>query len=170
MMKIEKYFDESYQYVDLWAAGFVKAYSKDADGEAYSRQKNRLVEALSERFDVINRLRRAIGLKDMTVDQTYDYYVNNLPEYDERQGTIDLYSFDRKTEALAGKEQNFLSNQNAEAYLHIMGAPDYMIENSRVIQERLNHINRLLQQGGYNKISPQKTHEILTELLMAQDI
>lgn len=166
MIRQEKYFDEVYEYVDLWAGGFVKAYSATAEGELYLRQKNRVVEALVERFDTINRLRKAIGLDAMSVEETYDYYVNNLPDYDDRKKVIDLYTYDTKTRDLGEKEGDFKKNQNALAFLHVMGAPEEYIENSHVVQQRLDHINRLLVGSGYNKISPQKTEEILTQLIM----
>ncbi len=170
MITTEKYFDELFEYVDLWSAGFVKAYSANVEGELFLRQKNRVTEALLERFDVINRLRKAIGLDEMNVEESYDYYVNNLPDYDERKKVIELYTYDKRTRELAEKESEFKKNQNATAFLYVMGAPDFLIDNSHVVQDRLDNINRLLVQGGYNKITPQKTEEILTKLLMTQDM
>lgn len=170
MISTEKYFDELFEYVDLWSAGFVKAYSSNSEGELFTRQKSRVTEALLDRFEVVNKLRKAIGLDEMTVEESYDYYVNNLPEYDERKKVIDLYTYDKKTHELATKEDEFSQKQNAVAFLHVMGAPDFLIENSHVVQDRLDNINRLLVQGGYNKITPQKTEEILTKLLMTQDM
>jgi hypothetical protein len=166
MLTPEKYFDEVYEYVDLWASGFIKAYAPNTEGEIFLRQKARLVEALISRFDVINRLRKVIGLDAMSVEDTYDYYVNNLPEYHEKKKVIDLYNYDLRTRELAEKEEMFQLNPNASAYLHVMGAPDEFIENSHIVQERLDHINRLLVEGGYSKISPHKTEEVLTKLLM----
>lgn len=170
MITTEKYFDDLFEYVDLWSAGFVKAYSSNSEGELFLRQKNRVTEALINRFDVVNHLRKAIGLDEMTVDETYDYYVNNLPEYDDRKKVIDLYNYDLKTRELSEKENELSNKKNATAFLYAMGAPDYMIERSDIVQQRLDHINRLLVQGGYDKISPHKTQEILTKLLMTQDM
>ncbi len=169
MLRPERYFDELYEYVDLWAAGFVKAYSPDIGSETYARQQSRLVEALIERFDVVNRLRRAIGLKEMGTEGCYDYYVNNLPEYDDTRKVIDLYTFDRRTRELAEMEEGFRRNPDANAYLHVMGAPDMIIDNSYVVQQRLDHINRLLVESGNARISPHKTEEILTTLLTSSN-
>jgi hypothetical protein len=169
MLRPEKYFDQSYEYVDLWASGFVKAHAPNSDGEVFTRQKQRVVEALMERFDVINKLRHAIGLEEMSVEDTYDYYVNNMPEYDEKKNVIDLYNYDLRTRELSEKEESFSRSANAQAYLLVMGAPDVFIDNSQVVQERLDHINRLLLEGGYKKISPQKTEEILEKLLVTSN-
>jgi hypothetical protein len=166
MIKIEKYFEELYEYVELWASGYVKAYSPEAQGEFFTRIKNRLIEALIDRFDVINRLRVAIGLDVMSVDDVYNYYINNMPDYDENRKVVDLYNYDQKTRDLASKEQAFSKCANAQAYLLVMGAPDIIIDNSDIIQTRLDHVNRLMLEGGFEKITPQKTEEIIEELFM----
>jgi hypothetical protein len=168
MLRPEKYFDESYEYIDLWASGYVKAYAPHTEGDIYLRQKGRLVEALMNRFDAINSLRKAVGLDEMTVEETYDYYVNNIPDYNDKKKVIDLYSYDLKTRELSEKEESFKQNACAKAYLYIMGAPDEFIANSHIVQDRLDQINRLLVEGGHNKITPRKTEEILTKLLMTE--
>ncbi len=166
MITPDRYFDDLYEYVDLWACGYVKAYTPNSQGEIFLRQKNRFVEAMLDRFEVINKLRKAIGLEEMSAEDCYDYYVNNMPDYDEKRAVIDLYNYDLITKELADKEDAFNKNPNAQAYLLVMGAPDVFIENSDVMQTRLDHINRLLVEGGYNKITPQKTEEILTKLIV----
>ncbi len=168
MLSPEKYFDDTYEYVDLWVGGFIKAYQPNSEGEIFSRLKNRVVEALMNRFEVINKLRKSIGLEEMDIEHSYDYYVNNLPEYNDRKNVVDLYTYDVKTRELSEKEEHFHKNPDAQAHLCVMGAPDILIENSRVLQERLDHINRLLVAGGYEKITPRKTEEILSALLMEQ--
>ena len=169
MLKVEKYFDDVYEYADLWSAGLIKAYLPHSEGEIFLRLKVRLVEALMDRFEVVNTLRKSIGLDAMNIEDAYDYYVNNIPEFDEKKKVFDLYSFDLKTRELSEKEEAFAINPNAVAYLHVMGAPDVFIENSHVVQERLDHINRLLVESGFSKITPNKTEEILTKLLMTQE-
>jgi hypothetical protein len=169
MLKVDKYFDNVYEYADLWSAGLIKAYMPNAEGEIFLRLKVRVVEALMDRFDAVNALRKSIGLDPMSIEDAYDYYVNNIPEFDEKKKVFDLYNFDLKTRELADKEESFAINPNAVAYLYVMGAPDVFIENSHVVQERLDHINRLLVEGGFNKITPNKTEEILTKLLMTQE-
>lgn len=169
MIKQEKFFEDIYQYVDLWAAGYVKTYIPQINDELYSRLKIRFVEAVLDRFDAINKLRVAIGLDAMSVDDCYDYYVNNLPEFDEQKKVIDLYSYDKKTKELSEKEKQFTTDPRAEAYLLVMGAPDVFLENSHVVQERIDHINRLLVEGGYKKITPKKTEEILEKLLVVSN-
>jgi len=169
MLKQEKYFDDVFEYTDLWTAGLIKAYLPSSEGEIFLRLKSRLIEALMERFEVINELRLSIGLAMMDVEDAYDYYVNNIPEFDEKKKVFDLYSYDLKTRELLDMKEDFEQRPNALAYMHVIGAPDVFIENSHVVQERLDHINRLLVEGGCNKITPNKTEEILTKLLMSAE-
>jgi len=166
MVRLERYFEDIYEYVDLWASGLIKAYIPEIEGEGYLRLKTRVVEAILDRLDTVNQLRLSIGLDEMETEDCYDYYINNVPELDEKSKSINLYKYDVETREMAEKQDEFQKNPNAQAYLVVMGAPDIILENSHVMQERIDLINRLLVEGGHAKISPQKTEEVLTKLLV----
>ena len=155
----ERIFDDLYEYVDLWAGGYIRAYLPDAEESVFQAAKYRLTDSILKRIEVINELRKSIGLNKFSVDDAYDYYINNMPEYNEQGDTIDLTSYDEATLELEQKKDLFKAYETptAKAFLIVMGAPDYFINNSDIVQERIDHINRLLKEGGYAEMTPKKT-------------
>ncbi len=168
MLTPEKVFNDLYEYVDLWAGGYVKAHLNGIDVETFMRVKHRLVESVIDRIGVVNRLRKAIGLKEMSIDESYDYYINNMPDFDDISYSIDLRKYDAETSKLAVNEENFTRKDKpcVKSMLLIMGAPEVYIENSFIIQERVDHINRLLNEGGYPVMDAKKTEEVVIQLLV----
>ncbi len=172
MLTPEKVFDDLYEYADLWAGGYIKAHINDIDIESFTRLKFRFVESIMDRVGVVNRLRKAINLSEMTIDEAYDYYINNMPDFDEKTRTIDLRTYDLATSKLADNEHSFAKNDkpSVRSMLTVMGAPDVYLENSHIIQERIDHINRLLGEGGYPPMDAPKTEEMLVKLLIVNNI
>ncbi len=172
MLTPEKVFDDLYEYVDLWSGGYVKAHLNGVDTETFMRVKHRLVESIMDRIGVVNRLRKAMNLGEMTIDEAYDYYINNMPEFDDKTNSVDLRNYDADTSKLALHEDNFARKDKpcVKSMLTVMGAPEVYIENSHIIQERIDHINRLLHEGGYPNMDARKTEEMLVKLLIVNNV
>ena len=166
-MHVEKYFDELYEYVDLWAAGYVKAFMPEIDNKSFFKMKESFTESIMNRINVINDLREVMELEPFSKDDAYDYYINNMPEFDDENSIIDLSEFDKRTEDLKAKIETYKAkeNHNAKDYLVVMGAPEEYFSLHDVLQKRIDITNRLLQKGGYPEMDSRKTENLIYNLL-----
>ncbi|HCR85593.1 MAG TPA: hypothetical protein DIV86_02835 [Alphaproteobacteria bacterium] len=169
MLSQEKYFDEIFEYVDLWSAGYVKAHLPNLKTEERLKLKNKVITSLVARIDSINLLRASIGLKPMNVNETYDYYINNILEFNDALGEIDFYGYDEYTAKIDAYTKSLRNPASAEAYLLVIGAPDIYIQNHHVEIGRVDIVNRMLKDGGYPLLTPQKTEELLLRILVVNN-
>lgn len=169
MLSQEKYFDEVFEYVDLWASGYLKAHLPNLEKERSLKLKNDVTSALISRIDAINLLRHNMGLQSMNINETYDYYINNLIDFNEARSEIDFKSYDERTNKIETYAKALRNPASAEAYLLVIGAPDIYIQNHHVVQERIDIVNRMLKEGGYPVLTPQKTEELLLRILVVQN-
>lgn len=170
MLNPEKYFDDIYEYVDLWVSGYTVAYCNESDFQTQEQVKMRMIESILRRLDVINSLRSKLGLDVLTIDDSYDYYINNLPEYNDVESSIDLKSYDDLTEEYSKLEKT-LSPYNADIkiYLILMGAPKVFIENKTSIEKRVETANRLFVESGYNAMEPKEIENLLIRMLTVRN-
>jgi len=167
MLKPEKYFDELYEYLELWTSGYVAGYCKDVDDKTFKTIQNNLIEVISERFEVINVLRARVNLSPLSIDESYDYYLNNLPKYNEEENSIDFRKYQKTTERYLLNLKNICENTaDVKTYLILMGAPRIFVENSDPIQKRVDVANKLFIEGGYNKMKPQEIENLLVRMLV----
>lgn len=166
MLNPEKYFDDIYEYADLWVSGYVHAYCPEMDNKMHHHIKVRMIESVMERLDVINDLRSKLGLSLLSIDASYEYYINNLPVYNELEGSIDLTAYDNLTQDYAKLGEGFASDMSdVKIYLILMGAPRIFLENSAHIQRRLDNANRLFVEGGYASMKPVEIESLLVRML-----
>jgi hypothetical protein len=166
MLQQEKYFDEKFEYIDLWAAGYVKAHLPHLKTDDSLKVKTLVIESLINRIDVINDLRSAIGLIAMSINETYDYYINNIIGFNDLTNEIEFSIYNDRTHKIEAYAKSLRNPAGAEAYLLVIGAPDIYIQNHHVLQERVDIVNRMLKDGGYATMSPQKTEELLLRILV----
>jgi hypothetical protein len=167
MLNPEKYFDDIYEYVDLWVSGFTAAYCEGLDQKSQNKIKSRMIESVLKRFDVINILRAKLGLSVLNVDDSYDYFINNLPKYDDDSESLDLASYDSLTENYLSLEQSLSEDiDDVKIYLILMGAPQRFVDNYAPIQKRIDLANRLFLDSGFNKMGPQEVENLLIRMLV----
>lgn len=166
MLNPEKYFDDLYEYVDLWVSGYTAAYCSDLDFESCEQIKSKMIESVLYRLDVINSLRIKLGLDEFSVDDSYDYYVNNLPEFNDKDNSIDLNAYDNTTKEFAKLYGNLAGmKSNIKLYLILMGAPKMYIENRTSIEKRVDMANRMFMEAGYNPMQPREIENLLIRML-----
>lgn len=167
MLNPEKYFENIYEYVDLWVGGFIAAYCSDFDAQTQQHVRSRMVESVLSRIDVINELRSTLGLEPLSIDDSYDYYINNLPDYSDSDNSIDLESYDHLTAKYQSMKETLTpENADIKIYLILMGAPDVFLKNSDPIQRRIEMANKLFVEGGYNPMKPKEIENLLIRMLV----
>ncbi len=170
MLNPEKYFDDIYEYMDLWVSGFTAAYCQELDHNSHEKIKSRMIESVIARLDVINSLRLKLGLDYLSIDDSYDYYINNLPEFEDADKSIDLQSFDEKTSEYSKLEQTLCAESaDVKIYLVLMGAPNRFVENYHPIQRRVEMANKLFIESGFNKMQPKEIENLLIRMLVASN-
>lgn len=160
-------FDDNFSMVELWADGFVAAYASDVEVEFRVALKDRFIISVIDRIKVIDDLRKAMGLKAMSEEEIYDYYINNMPEFDSEKNSINFKQYDNFTAELQSEIEQYKTTKPpcAKAYLIVLGAPSYFVNKWLVLQERIDHINNMRKECGFKPMTAEKTEEILLKLL-----
>lgn len=166
MLQQEKYFDDLYEYVDLWASGYVKAYLPDISSQEHFVLRNKVLETLYNRLEVVNLLRRKVGLREMTINECYDYYINHMLEFDDAREEIKFDTYNNDTKLINQYTSEVEGKAGAKAYLFIIGAPEIYLKNHHVVQERIDLANKMLTDNGHPEMTPQKIEELLLRILV----